>query len=96
MLGLDCMSRRGCPSCKTWKQILSEQGVNWFGFETGEAMVNGLYSNYANPRNFSQVGDFATIVYRQQALGFNAVRLPFRHISQLPQPFHEQDSLRAS
>ena len=64
--------------------LWSEQGVNWFGFETGEAMVNGLYANYANPRNFSQVGDFATIVYRQQALGFNAVRLPFRHTFQAP------------
>ena len=41
-------------------------------------MVDGLYTNYLNPRNFSQVGDFSTIVYRQQALGFNAVRLPFR------------------
>jgi len=42
-------------------------------------MVQGLMPTYANPRNFSQVGDFATVVYRQQALGFNAVRLPFRY-----------------
>ncbi len=54
------------------------QGFNWFGFETGDTMVQGLMPNFANPRNFSQVGDFATVVYRQQALGFNAVRLPFR------------------
>ena len=46
-------------------------------------MVDGLYANYANPRNFSQVGDFSTIVYRQQALGFNAIRLPFRSASSL-------------
>jgi hypothetical protein len=54
------------------------KGFNWFGFETGDTMVQGLMPNFANPRNFSQVGDFATVVYRQQALGFNAVRLPFR------------------
>lgn len=44
-------------------------------------MVDGLYANYANPRDFTQVGDFATIVHRQQALGFNAVRLPFRFVA---------------
>ena len=57
------------------------QGFNWFGFNVGQTMVDGLYQNYANPRNFTQVGDFSTIVYRQQALGFNAVRLPFRYSS---------------
>lgn len=44
-------------------------------------MVDGLYQNFLNPRNFSQVGDFATIVYRQQLLGFNTVRLPFRCVA---------------
>lgn len=43
--------------------------------------MSGLWATHANPRNFSQVGDFATIVHRQQALGFNAVRLPFRYLS---------------
>lgn len=75
-----CMSLRVAAGSlrPRWSVCMCEQGVNWFGFETGEAMVNGLYANYANPRNFSQVGDFATVVHRQQALGFNAIRLPFR------------------
>lgn len=41
-------------------------------------MVDGLYSTYGEPKENSTVGDFYTIVYRQQLLGFNAVRLPFR------------------
>ncbi|KAK9833321.1 hypothetical protein WJX81_006148 [Elliptochloris bilobata] len=49
------------------------RAVNWFGFNNGQTMVDGLYAG-----NFTQVGDFATIVYRLQLLGFNGVRLPFR------------------
>lgn len=36
-------------------------------------MVGGLWAGA-----HTQVGDFATVVYRAQLLGFNAVRLPFR------------------
>ena len=38
--------------------------------------MGGLYTN----RTTSQ-SDFATVVYRAQLLGFNAVRLPFRFAS---------------
>lgn len=49
------------------------KGINWFGFEySGHSMVDGLSFGSSS---ISQ--DFATIVYRQQLLGFNTVRLPF-------------------
>lgn len=48
------------------------KGVNWFGFNNGDTMVDGLWQT-PDPLAF----DFATIVYRMQLLGFNAVRLPF-------------------
>ena len=49
------------------------KGVNWFGFEyNGHSMVDGLSFGSSS---ISQ--DFATIVYRQQLLGFNTIRIPF-------------------
>jgi hypothetical protein len=48
------------------------KGINWFGFNNGQTMVDGLW---AGPDSLSL--DFATVVYRMQLLGFNAVRLPF-------------------
>lgn len=48
------------------------KGVNWFGFNNGDTMVDGLWQT-PNPLAF----DFATIVYRMQLLGINAIRLPF-------------------
>ncbi len=48
------------------------KGVNWFGFNNQATMVDGLWSG-SGPI----ASDFATIVYRMQLLGFNAVRLPF-------------------
>ena len=48
------------------------KGVNWFGFNNGDTMVDGLWQT-PDPLAF----DFATIVYRMQLLGFNAIRLPF-------------------
>lgn len=53
-------------------QPLQLHGVNWFGFETGSTFVDGLYAGTTQLTN-----DFATVVYRFQLLGFNAVRLPF-------------------
>ena len=54
-------------------QALFMKGVNWFGFEySGHSMVDGLSFGSSS---ISQ--DFATVVYRQQLLGFNTVRLPF-------------------
>lgn len=47
------------------------RGFNWFGFNNGGEMVNGLWSD--DPLQ----SDFATVVRRQRNLGFNAVRLPF-------------------
>ncbi|WP_068470682.1 cellulase family glycosylhydrolase [Candidatus Protochlamydia phocaeensis] len=48
------------------------KGVNWFGFNNQSTMVDGLWTG---PDQLSL--DFATVVYRMQLLGFNAVRLPF-------------------
>lgn len=52
---------------------LALKGINYFGFETvGGSMLDGLWIS-----STSLTGDFATIVYRIQLLGFNAVRIPF-------------------
>ena len=51
--------------------VVKIKGFNWFGFNNGQTMVDGLWSN--NPLS----GDFATVVRRQKLLGFNGVRLPF-------------------
>ena len=48
------------------------KGINWFGFNTKITMVDGLWAG-----SDSLSLDFATVVYRMQLLGFNAVRLPF-------------------
>eukprot|EP00775_Hariotina_reticulata_P010875 gene10875-11029_t len=56
------------------KQVLIH-GVNWFGFNNGKTMVDGLD---AEQRASWQGGDFATIVFTLRLLGFNAVRLPFK------------------
>ncbi len=48
------------------------KGINWFGFNSGTTMTDGLWSG---PDDLSL--DFSTVVYRMQLLGFNAVRLPF-------------------
>lgn len=47
------------------------QGINWFGFNNGSTMLDGLWGQDALSK------DFATVVWRLQLLGFNAVRLPF-------------------
>ena len=47
------------------------RGVNWFGFEVGNTCVDGLWQGPD-----SATHDFATVVRRIRALGFNAVRLP--------------------
>ena len=62
------------------------KGFNWFGFNNGQTMVDGLWSN--NPLS----GDFATVVWRQKLLGFNAVRLPFsfKDFDKTPRSFVHQ------
>ena len=47
------------------------QGINWFGFNNGSTMLDGLWGQHALSK------DFATVVHRLLLLGFNAVRLPF-------------------
>ena len=51
---------------------LTIKGINWFGFETSSAMMDGLWQG---PTALTQ--DFGTVAYRIQLLGFNAIRLPF-------------------
>ena len=41
-------------------------GINWYGFETTDAVVHGLYAQ-----------DYHTVLNTIQAEGFNTVRLPF-------------------
>lgn len=47
------------------------QGINWFGFNNGSTMLDGLWGQDSLSK------DLATVVHRLQLLGFNAVRLPF-------------------
>ena len=47
-------------------------GLNWFGFDCGATMVDGLWGG-----RDATAQDFANVVYRIKLLGFNAVRLPF-------------------
>lgn len=49
------------------------QAFTWNGFEDGTTWLGGLWAGKT-----SQQGDFATITYRAQLYGFNAVRIPFR------------------
>ena len=48
-------------------------GANWFGFENGQTIVDGLWGNVQN----AVVADFATVAWRLKLMGFNTVRLPF-------------------
>ena len=43
------------------------KGVNWFGFNTGNHVVHGLWT-----------ADFDTMLNQIKAVGFNAIRLPFQ------------------
>jgi len=52
--------------------VLTLMGINYFGFDDGNTMVDGLWEG-----SDQLTLDFATVVYRIQLLGFNAVRLPF-------------------
>lgn len=49
------------------------RGINWFGFNVGQTMVDGLWAGYTN----ATVGDFPTVLKRIKLLGFNGLRLPF-------------------
>lgn len=49
------------------------QAFTWNGFEDGTTFLGGLWAGKT-----TQQADFATLVYRAQLYGFNAVRIPFR------------------
>ena len=49
------------------------QAFTWNGFEDGTTWLGGLWAGKT-----TEQGDFATLVYRAQLYGFNAVRIPFR------------------
>ena len=51
-------------------------GVNLFGFDSSYPMLDGLWGG-----SDSQAKDFATVVYRMQLLGMNAVRIPFSFLT---------------
>ena len=57
------------------------KGINWFGFNVGQQIVDGLWAGGAD-----HATDFAKIVWQLPALGFNAVRLPFRWKDMGPAP----------
>ena len=67
--------------------VVKIKGFNWFGFNNGQTMVDGLWSNDALS------GDFATVVWRQKLLGFNGVRLPFsfKDFEKSPRSFVHQN-----
>lgn len=48
------------------------RGTNWFGFNNGQTMVDGLWAG-----GTSAASDFSTVIYQLKLLGFNAIRLPF-------------------
>ena len=66
------MTTQGDKIFNSSGQEVELKGVNWFGFNNEATMVDGLWSG-SGPL----ASDFATVVYRMQLLGINAVRLPF-------------------
>lgn len=49
------------------KKAITFQGVNWFGFNTDNHVLHGLWT-----------ADFETMLSQIKSLGFNAVRIPFQ------------------
>jgi aryl-phospho-beta-D-glucosidase BglC (GH1 family) len=48
------------------------KGLNWFGFNNTQTLLDGLYAGDSN-----LTLDVSTVASRMRALGFNAIRLPF-------------------
>ena len=72
-----------CTACvPIWREWLTShsfmQAFTWNGFEDGTTWMGGLWAGLS-----TQQGDFATITYRAQLYGFNAVRIPFRYVLKL-------------
>lgn len=53
-------------------KVVELKGLSWFGFNNGQTMFDGMWKS-SNPMSY----DLATVVYRWQLLGVNAVRVPF-------------------
>jgi hypothetical protein len=68
---------------------VSLRGINWFGFNVGMGMVDGLWAGGS-----AAATDFALIAYQLRLLGYNAVRLPFtwRDLNMPPRSFHKDCS----
>ncbi|KAI8472618.1 MAG: glycoside hydrolase superfamily [Monoraphidium minutum] len=62
------------------------RGLNWFGFNVGMGMVDGLWAGGSEAAT-----DFALIAYQIRLLGYNAVRLPFiwRDLEMPPKNLHK-------
>jgi aryl-phospho-beta-D-glucosidase BglC (GH1 family) len=60
------------------------KGVNWFGFNNAQTMVDGLWAGGTNA-----ACDFGTILFQLRLLGFNAIRLPFT-FSDLQKPVKDK------
>lgn len=71
-LQLSAMTTKGDQILNSKNKPIELKGVNWFGFNNGSTMVDGIWGG---PDTLSY--DFASVVHRLKLLGFNAVRLPF-------------------
>lgn len=58
----------------TFSNNFKFKGINWFGFNNDQTMVDGLWAGGSQ-----MATDFNTIVYRIKLLGFNSIRLPFTY-----------------
>lgn len=70
-------------------KVVSLRGINWFGFNVGMGMVDGLWAG-----GTAAATDFALISYQLRLLGYNAVRLPFtwRDLNMTPRNLDKQCS----
>lgn len=68
---LSAMTTQGDRILNSSGKEIQLKGVSWFGFNNHATMVDGLKTSS------TLASDFATVVYRLQLLGFNAIRLPF-------------------
>ncbi|MBA3237641.1 MAG: cellulase family glycosylhydrolase [Parachlamydiaceae bacterium] len=71
-LQMSAMTTKGDAILNSQNEHIELKGVNWFGFNNGSTMVDGIWGG-SDTISY----DFATVVYRLKLLGFNAVRLPF-------------------
>jgi endoglucanase len=60
------LSTRGARIVDTRGRTVVLQGVNWFGFETSNHVVHGLWTR-----------DYRDMLAQIRRLGFNTIRLPF-------------------